>query len=130
MDSLTAHYLARELDARWCGRRVAGFEVDRERRAVALLVAGGQAVEIDLSAPEVRVYERPQPPPRGALDGWSVTAVTAPVDDRRMTIHFEKPGKFRGSPSRHATLEVSMVPTARGAALRGEGNRVLASVGA
>ena len=38
MDSLTAWHLARELDARWHGRRMDGGRFDREARAVTLMV--------------------------------------------------------------------------------------------
>ncbi|HJU65541.1 MAG TPA: NFACT RNA binding domain-containing protein [Gemmatimonadaceae bacterium] len=129
MDSLTAHYLARELDARWRGRRVETCTLDRPTRSVTLAVAGGGVVELALATPAVRAVERSQRPSRGTLEGWTVTSVEAPLDDRRIEIRFEKPGKFRGSISRHATLEVSLVPSARGAALRAESGRILASVG-
>jgi hypothetical protein len=128
VDSLTAHYLARELDARWRGRRIETCALDRTKRAVTVAVTGA-GVEIDLAAPDVRVVERAERPPRGTLDGWTITGVSAPIDDRRLEIRFEKPGKFRGSIARHATLDVSLVPSARGAVLRSESGRVLASVG-
>ncbi|HJR62204.1 MAG TPA: NFACT RNA binding domain-containing protein [Gemmatimonadaceae bacterium] len=129
MDSLTAHYLARELDARWRARHVDTCALDRTKRTVTLAVTGAGVVEINLAAPDVRVVERAERPARGTLDGWTITGVGAPVDDRRLEIRFEKPGKFRGSIARRATLDVSLVPSARGAVLRAESGRVLASVG-
>jgi hypothetical protein len=129
VDSLTAHYLARELDARWHHRRIEMCTLDRAHRTVTLAVAGAGIVDIDLSTPDVRVVERTERPRRGTLDGWTIIGVEAPVDDRRLEIRFEKPGKFRGSIARRASLEVSLVPSARGAVLRSESGRTLASVG-
>ncbi len=65
--------------------------------------------------------EDPAPLTAGALAGWTVASVSAPEDDRRLTISLVRAGRFRGSPERRATLEISFVPAARGARLRGDG---------
>jgi hypothetical protein len=129
MDSLTAHYLARELDARWRGRRVSGCVLDRERRRVLLGVEGAW-VCFDLSAPDVPVHEALPPGAGGLMEGWTVEGVHAPEDDRRLVVELSRPGRFKGSRERRATLEVSAVPSARGAVLRDAGGARLASVGA
>lgn len=135
MDSLTAHYVARELDARWRDRRLSLCLLDRAHRAVVLAAEGEkEAVCIDLAAPEVAIRAVP-PEGLGALGGgslargWTVHRVHAPTDDRRLVIELVRPGRFRGSPERRAALEVSLVPTARGALLRDAGGRPLASIG-
>ncbi|HEU4566358.1 MAG TPA: NFACT RNA binding domain-containing protein [Gemmatimonadaceae bacterium] len=130
MDSLTAHYLARELDARWRGRRVTAFALDRARPAVILGAASSPPVRIDLAARDASASVDATASGAGPLDGWSVASVSAPEDDRRLLVELHKPGKFRGSPSRRATLEVSMVPTARGVLLRDASGHRLAAAGA
>jgi hypothetical protein len=136
MDSLTARYLARELDELWRGRRVRGCVFDVEHAAVVLSVDGSEPVVIDLSSPDVRVRlqaadeadadsERPS-----QLGGWSVESVAAPVDDRRIVVELTRPGRFKGSAERRATLTVSALPTARGAELRDAGGHRLAMLGA
>src|SRR5919108_5070555 len=131
MDSLTAHYVARELDARWRGRRVTASEWDRGGRRLVIAVDGTtRAICIDLSAPQVRIREAVDAPVGGPIAGWTVRAVSAPIDDRRLVVELRRAGRFRGSAERRATLEVSLVPTARGALLRDDAGRRLASVGA
>ncbi|HJU89640.1 MAG TPA: NFACT RNA binding domain-containing protein [Gemmatimonadaceae bacterium] len=130
MDSLTTHYVARELDARWRGRRILAVALRDAPRAAVVHVDGSDAIAFDLSAPEPCV--RWDDPPRDAahLAGWLVTGVEAPLDERIISITLERPGKFRGSPTRQAVLDVSFIPSARGATLRAVGGNVLASVGA
>jgi hypothetical protein len=133
MDSLTARYLARELDARWRGKHVAGCVFDREARSVLIGVEGEEAwVRVDLSTPEVTVAEAlPVAVGKaGVIQGWTVRGVRAPVDDRRLVIELSRPGRFKGSAERRATLEVSAVPAARGAVLRDAGGARLTSLGA
>ncbi len=138
MDSLTAHYLALELDARWRGQRVRRSRMDRQRGTVSLSVAHDDVgVCFDLGDPHVQVYECPAPGESGPMGGWLVAGVGAPEDERRIVIRLERPGKFRGSVTRRATLELSVVPTARGAELRVNGDaaatdraRVIARLGA
>lgn len=128
MDSLTARYLAQELDARWRGARVRGSRFDQQARRVELAV-GDDRVWIDLSSPEVVVRHAAGPIAGDLMRGWSVDRVYAPIDDRRLVIELVRPGRFKGSPSRRARLEVSAVPTARGAVLCDAGGRHLAAVG-
>lgn len=66
----------------------------------------------------------------GLLAGASVIEVRAPTDDRRIEIVCERAGKFRGSRARRLTLEISMLPAARGATLREAGAPPLQSAGA
>jgi len=121
MDSLTAHYLARALDARWRGRRVLAVRADREARTVTVAVEGSPTVRFALARDAPSAVEMEGVPADGArLAGWTVREVAAPLDDRRLRVAFEHAGKFRGSPRRSATLELSFVPTARGARLLGD----------
>jgi hypothetical protein len=129
MDSLTARYLARELDERWRGRRVTGSRFDREARTLVLAV-DGRAVRLDLSTPDVVAREEPDAPADGLLRGWMVAGVRSPLDDRRLMVELTRPGRFKGSAERHAVLEVSVLPAARGAVLRDAGGAHLASIGA
>jgi hypothetical protein len=129
MDSLTARYLARELDARWRGRRVTGSRFDREGRALVVAV-DGSGVCFDLSAPDVTVRVEEPAPADGLLRGWTVRGVHAPEDDRRLVVELARPGRFKGSAERRAILEVSTVPVARGAVLRDVGGARLAVIGA
>lgn len=129
METLTVHYLARELDALWRGRRVAAFAIDSKASAVVLGATGSQAVRFDLSRPECAVHHTTTVDDRGPLDGYAVLAVDAPIDDRRIIVQLEKPGKFRGSPSRRAALTISLVPNARGATLVGDGGHRFGAVG-
>jgi hypothetical protein len=117
VESLTVHYLARELDAVWRGRRVACFAFDARPVAVLLGAAGAATVRFDLSRPDVQVRRAAALKDRGSLDGYEIVSVQAPTDERRIVVHLTKPGKFRGSASRGAELVVSVVPNARGAAL-------------
>ena len=45
MDSLTTHYLARELDALWRGRRVVSASITSDPRCVVLHVEGRERVQ-------------------------------------------------------------------------------------
>jgi hypothetical protein len=136
VDSLTARYLARELDALWRGRRVRACIFDAGRAAVVLSVDGGEAVEIDLSSPDVRVRfarlrdDDAASDRRSQLGGWSVGGVAAPLDDRRLIVELARPGRFKGSAERRAVLTVSAIPNARGAELRDAGGHRLAMLGA
>lgn len=88
-------------------------------------------MEIDLSSREVIVRERPSAhdaTDRGPLAGWIIESVSSPEDDRRLVIALLREGKFRGSVSKRATLEVSLLPAARAAVLH-ESGRVIARVG-
>lgn len=130
MDSLTVHYLARELDARWRGRRIRSCSIDRQARSITLAVEGSGAVAIDLSQPSAHVREAVAPAGECTLSGWVIGDVSAPIDDRRLVIRLEKHGKFRGSQTRKAALDVSVVPTSRGAVLMDESGHRLAALGA
>ncbi len=121
MDSLTAHYLARALDARWRAHRVTAIAFDRDTRAVVVAVDGSAPVRFAIAPTAAAAVEDPAPVSAGALAGWTVASVSAPEDDRRLTIALVRAGRFRGSPERRATLEISFVPAARGARLRGDG---------
>ena len=114
------HYLARELDELWRGRRVASFAM---RAAPASVIIGAAQVEpvcFDLSRPECRVRRAKPAEDRGQLDGYEIEGVEAPTDDRAIIVRFVRPGKFRGSSAKRAELIVSLVPNARGAVLLGE----------
>ncbi|MEJ7809247.1 MAG: NFACT RNA binding domain-containing protein [Gemmatimonadaceae bacterium] len=130
MDSVTAHYLARELDASWRGRRVTVCEINRDPLAVRFGAGDGSGVRFDLAAPDVRVVSDARAGEPGLLAGASVIEVRAPTDDRRIEIVCERAGKFRGSRARRLTLEISMLPAARGATLREAGAPPLQSAGA
>ena len=130
MDSLTARHLARELDERWRGRRLDGCRFDRDARSVSLTV-DGRTVRFELDRDDVRAVEaEPVERAAGTMRGWTVRAVRAPVDDRRLIVELIRPGRFKGSEDRRATLIVSALPRARGAALRDAGGAQLASLGA
>lgn len=129
MDSLTTHYVARELDARWRGRRVLAAALVDAPRTVTLHVEGSDPIVFDLAAPEPRVRTGDAPRDVAHLAGWTVTSVEAPLDERTITVSLERTGKFRGSPTRAATLEISLIPSARGASARAVGGNVLASIG-
>ena len=121
MDSLTAHYLARELGARWAGRRVTALRFDRDAHAVLLAVDGAPPVRFPVAGGGPMAVEGDAMVEDALhLDGWTAAAVSAPEDDRRLRVEFERRGKFRGSPPRHAVLEISFVPNARGARLTGD----------
>src|SRR5450432_4795131 len=128
MDSLTVHYLARELDARWRGQIIRAGQLDREARRVVIGVLQGSAVEIDLSAPDVVVRERDDAEGGGPLAGWTIESVSSPEDERRLVIAVTREGKFKGSVSKRALLEVSLLPQAR-AALAHESGRAFARIG-
>jgi hypothetical protein len=129
VDSLTTQYLARELDVRWRGRRIRGGALRAALREVVLHVEGCEPVSFDLSTPETPVRVTQAPDDGERLSGWIVTGVTAPLDERRLEIGLERPGKFRGSPAKRAKLEISVVPTARGAMLRDAGGRLAMAIG-
>ena len=120
------HYVARELDARWRGRRLVACHVDDLSRAVTISCDTGAPVLFDLRDLRVRIATGA---PRGSLlRGWIIVAVEAPTDERRLTIRCERPGKFRGSPSKHGEIDISFVPNARAARVR-DGRTTLASLG-
>ncbi len=121
MDSLTAQYLARALDARWRAHRVIAIAFDRDARAVVVAVDGSAPVRFAVAPTAAAAVEDTTPITAGALAGWSLASVSAPEDDRRLAISLVRAGRFRGSPERRATLEISFVPAARGARLRGDG---------
>lgn len=130
MDSLTARHLARELDARWRGKRLDGCGFLRDARAVSL-TADGHTVRFELGREDVRVVEASSAErATGVLRGWTVRAVRAPIDDRRIIVELVRPGRFKGSVERRADLVVSALPRARGALLRDAGGAKLAAVGA
>ncbi len=135
MDSLTARYVARELDSLWRGRRVRGCAFSDRHASVVLWVEGSAPVVFDLAQPDVRLRLRSEeeaeaaPVPRSHIGGWSVAGVAAPVDDRRIVIELMRAGRFKGSPERRATLTVSALPNARGAELRDAGGSRLATLG-
>jgi len=126
MDSLTVHYIARELGDRWRERRIAACRLDPVSRIVTMWCEGSPPVSFDLRALSVREFAGE---PHGQLfTGWSLTDVGAPVDERRFVIHAQRAGKFRGSRTRNATIEISFIPTARGAHVR-EARHTLATIG-
>ena len=130
MDSLTARHLARELDARWRGKRLDGCGFDRDARAVSLTV-DGHTVRFELGREDVRVVDAASA--ERATDvwrGWTVRAVRAPIDDRRIIVELVRPGRFKGSVERRSDLVVSALPRARGALLRDAGGAKLATLGA
>jgi hypothetical protein len=126
MDSLTVHYLARELGDRWRAKRIAACRADPVSRALTMWCDGSTPVCFDLRSLVVR--EVADEPHGHLLAGWSITGVDAPIDDRRIVVHAERIGKFRGSRARTGTIEVSFVPNARGALVR-ESRHTLAMVG-
>lgn len=107
-----------------------GCAFDRAGRSVTVSVAGAGAVRFELALPDVRAVEAEPATADRAYQGWTVSAVGAPVDDRRLLVELTRPGRFKGSPERRAVLEVSAVPVARGAVLRDAGGKRLAAVGA
>lgn len=121
------HYVARELADRCRGRRIAACHPDPGQRTLTLWWEGAGAVAFDLGSLAVREANDDA---RGALlQGWMITDVTAPTDERRLIITIARPGKFRGSSSKEGEIEISFIPTARGARVR-ESRRVIARVGA
>jgi len=129
VDSLTAHYLARELDSRWTGQPVRGILVDGSARRVAVHPASEPAVVFDLASPEVPVKQYAGAPVGTLLQRWTVRHVFAPVDDRRLVVTLSHEGRFRGSAARNATLEISAIPSGRAALLREAGGKIVASLG-
>ncbi|MDQ6830860.1 MAG: NFACT RNA binding domain-containing protein [Gemmatimonadota bacterium] len=138
MDSLTLHYIARELNGWWSGRRVSAFRLDRQRRSIAMAAGPEHAATILLGsrAPTIVREEsvrgrtpRTKSDEAGALSGYTITQVVAPEDDRRIIVVLDKAGKFRGSTSRSATLDVSLVPSARSARLVDDAGHVITSIG-
>jgi hypothetical protein len=126
MDSLTMHYVARELGDRWRERRIAACRADPASRALTIWCEGSAAVSFDLRA--LAAIEAAAEPHGNLLAGWFVTDVGAPVDERRLVIRAQRAGKFRGSRARNGTIEVSFIPNARGARVR-EARHTLAAVG-
>lgn len=126
MDSLTTHYVARELDDRWRGRRIVACRVDEATRTLTLGCEGSGPVSFDLRALVVR--EESAEPSGDLLRGWSIVDVDAPADERRLMIRCERVGKFRGSASKRGDIEVSFIPNARGARVR-DARHSLATIG-
>lgn len=120
------HYVARELDERWRGRRIIACHVDQASRALTLWCEDSEPVSFDLRALAIR--ETKGDPQGDLLRGWTVLAVEAPTDERRLVIRGERPGKFRGSPSKRGDIEISFVPNARGARVR-DTRHALATLG-
>lgn len=129
MDSLTAHYLARELDGHWSGHPLRGILLDQSARCVVVHPASGQPVVFEMSSPEVPVRQYAGPTAAPLLQHWTVRHVLAPVDDRRLIVTLSHEGRFRGSASRNATLEISAIPSARAAVLRETRGKIVASLG-
>lgn len=126
MDSLTVHYVARELGERWRERRIVACQVDPVARALTMWCESDAPVCFDLRALAVR--EIAGEASGNLLAGWFVTDVGAPTDERRLVIHAARAGKFRGSRTRSGTIEVSFIPNARGAHVK-ESRHTLAAVG-
>jgi len=127
MDSLTMHYVARELADRCRERRIVACHPDPGHRTLTLWWEGAGAVAFDLAALAVR--EANADPRSALLHGWMITDVTAPTDERRLVIAIARPGKFRGSSAKEGEIEISFIPNARGARVR-EARRVIAMIGA
>jgi hypothetical protein len=100
---------------------VTAIAFDRDARAVVIAVDGSAPVRFPVAPSSAAATEDAASPRDGALAGWTVAGVSAPEDDRRLTVALERTGKFRGSPPRHGVLDISFVPAARGARLRGDG---------
>ena len=126
MDSLTMHYVARELGDRWNSRRIVACHIDRASRTLTIWCEESGPVLFDLRSLAIR--EASGEPRGDLLRGWTIVSVEAPTDERRLVIHCERPGKFRGSPSKRGDVEISFVPNARGARVR-DGRHVLANLG-
>jgi hypothetical protein len=127
MDSLTMHYVARELGERWRDRRIVACHADHASRTLTLWCEASKPVSFDLRALAIR---EARGEPRGEmLRGWTMLGVDAPTDERRLVMRCERPGKFRGSPSKRGDIEVSFVPNARGARVR-DARHALATLGA
>lgn len=126
MDSLTAHYVARELGDRWRGRRIVACRADQTSRILTLWSEGSTGVSFDL--PALAIREASTEPIGDLLRGWSIVDVEAPIDDRRLIIRCERAGKFRGSASKHGDIEISLIPNARGARVR-DARHALATIG-
>lgn len=120
------HYVARELDERWRERRIVACHVDRGSDAVTIWCEQSEAISLDLRALAIRAVSAD--PHGDLLRGWTMMNVEAPTDERRLVMRCERPGKFRGSASKRGDIEVSFVPTARGARVR-DARHVLASLG-
>jgi hypothetical protein len=120
------HYVARELGERWRDRRIIACHADHASRALTIWCDESEPVSFDLRALAIREIKGDSQ--GDLLRGWTILAVEAPTDERRLIIGCERPGKFRGSPSKRGDIEISFVPTARGARVR-DARHVLASVG-
>jgi hypothetical protein len=126
MDSLTMHYVARELGDRWRGQRIVACRADHVSRILTIRCEGSLPVSFDLRMLAIR--EKDAEDEGELLRGWSIVGVEAPVDERRLLIRCDRPGKFRGSVSRQGDVEISFVPNARGARIR-DARHALATIG-
>lgn len=129
MDCLTIHYIARELDRAWRGRRVDGIVFDRVQRTVTVFVDGVRPVIFELGVAPIFAPPSAKSTAGDFSRGALIKEVAAPVDDRRLEVEIERPGKFRGSLARLSTVEISLVPRAFGAVLRDAGGHKLAAIG-
>ena len=126
MDSLTMHYVARELGDRWRGRRIVACHTNHTARTLTLWSEGAAPVLFDLRSLAIR--ETTGEPTGDMLRGWTIVAVDAPVDERRVIVRCEREGKFRGSASKRGDIQISYIPNARGARVR-DGRHSLAAIG-
>lgn len=98
-DPLLVHYLAEELDRRLRGRSCASAPFFAARRVALLPLDGGEALEMDLHP--TRGWFRIVP---WAAEGYEAdavcTGVTAPPDERRLTIGIDAPDRFRSGTRR------------------------------
>ncbi len=83
-------------------------------------------MSFDLRALAVR--EENRAPDGELLGGWTIVGVEAPIDERRLIIRCDRPGKFRGSASKQGDIEVSFIPNGRGARVR-DARHALATIG-
>ena len=126
MDSLTVYHLARELDARWKGGTIRAGHLDRDARRVMTRRGAGYARWRSICRHPMSSCARERTRrAAGRLRGGRSNRVSAPEDDRRLIIALAREGKFRGSVSKRALLEVSLLPQAR-AALAHESGRAFA----
>lgn len=103
-DPLLVRYLAEELDRRLRGRACASAAFFAARRVALLPLDRGEALEMDLHP--TRGWFRIVPwEAEGYEADATCTGVTAPPDERRMTIGIDAPDRFRSGARR---LEVEL----------------------